>query len=143
MHTAEGILKQEKATTKLRNQLGSIAESYQWVYDNQGKQVKSGIACKEDFWGLRDFYSLIRALSKTTNIKYDDLSKAVGRNLNGLGKERYLQNIASFSNNMNLQSPTTAHQPPVLSLIKSNLQDPSSRHLMVVQIDNTITLDHH
>lgn len=111
--------------------LTAVAESYQWVYENQGK-TKSG-AAKEDFWGLRDYYSLIRALSKAKNIKYDDLSKAVGRNLNGLGKERYTQNITLFSNKLNILPQGVFQSPAVLQLIKANLQDSNSRHLMVTK----------
>lgn len=86
-----------------------------------------------NFYGLRDYYSLIKRLS-SNEFTLADTQMALARNFGGLENniklwEKYFKNIVKilFDDDKNY---SWSFKP--IQLIKSNLNDPDSRHLMII-----------
>lgn len=100
----------------------TLAESYS-DYEQQCQALPN-------FYGLRDYYSLIKRLS-SKGFTLTDTQMALARNFGGLENnvklwEKYFKNIVQIFGDKNSWS----YEP--IQLIKSNLDDPDSRHLMVI-----------
>lgn len=104
--------------------LRKLSNSYSRIYQEQ---------TLPDFWGLRDFYSLIKSVSKVylqqRELKYADLSLLVGRHFNGRGQSLYVENLKKFSKETGVTGSTGPM--PAIDLIRSNQSDSQARHLMV------------
>ncbi|MCO5600108.1 hypothetical protein L7F22_054216 [Adiantum nelumboides] len=86
-----------------------------------------------DFHGLRDFYSLIKSLRlcSSTVFEKEKLAHSLWRNFGG-GRSAdiqiFLLDVEERTNCKGLCS----QPPPVVELIRSNLQDPEARHLLLI-----------
>jgi hypothetical protein len=84
-----------------------------------------------NFYGLRDYYSLIKRLSTSTEFTLENIRMTLARNFGGMENndklwEKYFKNIVRIFNDNNSWS----YKP--IQLIQSNLEDPDSRHLMII-----------
>lgn len=119
---SKGLTEGTTGEQNMKPLLKPLANSYSKIYREQ--KIK-------DFWGLRDYYSLVKYLCRTKKVNANDLSLAVGRNFSGRTEAFYLENLKIFTANASFQETT---QIPSLDLIKFNLEDKRARHLMVMQL---------
>lgn len=93
-----------------------------------------------NFYGLRDYYSLIKRLS-SNEFTLVDTQMALVRNFGGLENniklwEKYFKNIIQIFDDKNY---SWSFKP--IQLIKSNLNDLDSRHLMIIgKSESTLSL---
>jgi hypothetical protein len=124
--TAEQLLNTKVIELEEISLLESLAKAYS-NYEKHGQALTN-------FHGLRDYYSLIKRIS-LFKLTSDNIQMALARNFGGIEDnailwERYFGNI--------IKSPWP-YKP--LQLIKSNLDDPDARHLMVIgESETTVRL---
>jgi len=138
--TVKQILNAQGNSLIVSNLLHSLARAYSQIY--QGQKIKP------DFYGLRDFYALVRDLyaalqaehlrvqtrQSTRNIEFTALRRAVAHNFNGQGAEEfsrlfsiYLKTTQINSTDKNIEAPSP------LQVIKQNLKARDRvRHLMLL-----------
>jgi len=108
----------------LKKELRGLAKSYHQYHSRQ---------TKPNFHGLRDFYSLIKSLQVNKSMvtwQLDGLVTAVWRNFGGSPDD-----VQTFSNILkhNLGHEELQLQPPpVMDLVRENLEDKHARHLMLL-----------
>eukprot|EP01041_Mallomonas_annulata_P027814 gene27814-49523_t len=109
----------------------SLSKAYFDFYTQQ--KVKNA-----NFHGLRDFYSMNKELGRVVNLKgimtAQDITNSIRRNFGGL--EQSLK-IGPFQTFFNLEIDDQVRrgfkqETTVNDLIRANLQDPHSRHLMII-----------
>jgi len=134
---------QSQASRTFRPILEALAKAY---YRIQCENFKSEYS---DFHGARDFYSLIKQVSsklvqRDANKQVEDIViEAVERNFGGIPgsikrfKEILTQESMVYAERVNVSLP-------VIDLVGANLQDPTSRYLMIVSNSNygTYILEH-
>ena len=121
--TAQGMVR----NVQLDGYLRSIARAYNAVYNGQTQQ---------DFWGLREFYSIVRHINlrltegKGRAFDASVLVDAVQRNFGGKPEE--MEGVLStFFNEIGLSS-ASATTASVVSLVRDNIGSTVSRHLMLL-----------
>jgi len=103
----------------LEKELRGLARAYHTYHFRQ---------TKPNFHGLRDFYALIKSLQGSSPL--DGLGTAVWRNFGGSPED-----VKTFSEILekNLgHEELRIHPPPVMDLVRENLQDKHARHLMLI-----------
>ncbi|XP_040296683.1 E3 ubiquitin-protein ligase RNF213-like [Bufo bufo] len=127
IESAEGICSSDNLIlTKVTNYFQYFADAYQQVCETQKEQ-------KKEFFGLRDFYSLIKmvfAFTKQSVLTEREIARAVLRNFSGkddlnaldifLGDEN--KNLGEAYNTIDL----------VMENIKSDSEDCESRYLLIL-----------
>lgn len=130
----------------MRNLLKPLASAYDEIYNQQ--------RVKPDFYGLRDFYSLVRDLhqsiqirtnkraakgfkkltKKASNAEFEALRRAVSHNFNGQGGEEFKKIFSIFlhKTKISASSPDKLGAPSPLTVIKENLASDRVRHLMLL-----------
>jgi hypothetical protein len=126
--TAEGMV----VSANLKGYLRSLALAYAQVYEKQKQR---------DFWGLREFYSIVRAIN-TNLIKQsasmltpDILMSAVLRNFGGRPAEEVEGVKDNFFSCMGL-NPSKAVRPSIVELVSQNLDEKDARHMMILTRNN-------
>ena len=114
----------------LKGYLFALARSYGAV--NEGQQC-------EDFWGLREFYSMVRKIQRGlerrgTMLTAQVLMDALLRNFGGRPQELEAI-IETFFSSMGLE-PTEATRLSRVSCVRQNLSEPEARHLMLLTRNN-------
>jgi hypothetical protein len=124
---------QAEVKSALDKWLGPLAQAYHDLYTQQSSFGR-------DFFGMRDYYSLIKLLRQIAAARKalgKDiftpalLMNAVSRNFGGSA------NLTEFATKMFYRKcfdadPKDLHLPSVRELIRENLKDKTSRHLMVI-----------
>lgn len=126
----------------LRRHLSNLAEAYYRVYQNQ-KQ--------DDFFGLRDFYSVIRSLETSLSESDDEpsliggitpanLSRSVLRNFGGRPQQESDEIVKTFFDALGVPLPESL--PQVEDLIRCNITNRkhTCRHLLLLT-QNDAALD--
>eukprot|EP00002_Diphylleia_rotans_P025114 TRINITY_DN496_c0_g1_i3.p1 TRINITY_DN496_c0_g1~~TRINITY_DN496_c0_g1_i3.p1 ORF type:complete len:4758 (-),score=793.44 TRINITY_DN496_c0_g1_i3:614-14332(-) len=120
--------------------LEQVSVAYRKVYTDMqpyGREINTecGSATrKEDYYGLRDFYSFVKFLKASgLRVDRDLITEAVGRNFNGDTRSSLLEKVKVFCESGIIEP---ASIPPTLHFISSNLRDPGSRHLMLITENN-------
>jgi hypothetical protein len=131
----------------VRNLLKPLAEAYNEIYDHQ--------TVKPDFYGLRDFYALVRDLhhglsqsqgqkrppnwrqSASNNVEFEVLRRAVSHNFNGQGAEEFEKLLKIFLGKTRMTVAATEMRreqaPNPLTVVKENLAAGGRvRHLMLL-----------
>jgi len=131
--TAEGMVR----NANLKGYLSALARAYNAVYNEQSHT---------DFWGLREFYSIVRAInaalltvraySSRAALDSSVLLDAVLRNFGGRPEE--IEKVVNiFFNELHLSLPTELWVAmSTKKLIHDNLQQMDARHLMVLTKNN-------
>jgi hypothetical protein len=142
--TAEGMVR----SANLKGYLSALAKAYSAVYHAQ---------THTDFWGLREYYSTVRAINSAINkaVAVGDnpgvaalssstqssaldaamLLNAVLRNFGGRPNETEAV-VAVFFRELGLPLPSLAAWPRAEALVRANLREPSARHLMLLTKNN-------
>jgi hypothetical protein len=122
----------------LSSYLRALARAYNYTYENQEHA---------DFWGLREFYSTVRAINTSLNrvrgsgesesvtLDAEMLLWAVLRNYGGRPNEMP-RIINGFFRELGLVVPRNWTGIPIENLIKQNLSEPDARHLMLLTRNN-------
>lgn len=129
--TAEGMVK----SANLKGYLQALAKAYSAVYHEQERP-----GGHPDFWGLREFYSLVKAINGALATQREEggavaldgpmLLNAVLRNFGGKPDE--MDRVVSlFFSELGLPRPKAAGHG-VEALVRSNLVQPEARHLMLL-----------
>ena len=125
---------QNSVSVHMEYALHALAEAYHHIYKTQKKK---------DFFGLRDFYSIIKFLHRGINTGEagdmnglnDSLLKyAVLRNFGGFPSQMELI-LKEFFDRLGLRAKSGAYefeQAGVLGLVGGNLKDHFARHLMLL-----------
>ncbi|CAG8673435.1 15136_t:CDS:2, partial [Acaulospora morrowiae] len=123
--TAARLLENEGAGKIQRMSLKPLAEAYS-EYEQTGQ-------IHPNFHGLRDYYGLVKSLSKT-EMTPENIQMALARNFSGtdqsakLYEEYFSKVLQKFNNYAHWE-----YKPiPISTLINANLNDESARHLMVI-----------
>eukprot|EP01124_Arcella_intermedia_P034928 TRINITY_DN8767_c0_g1_i1.p1 TRINITY_DN8767_c0_g1~~TRINITY_DN8767_c0_g1_i1.p1 ORF type:complete len:3649 (-),score=794.98 TRINITY_DN8767_c0_g1_i1:25-9951(-) len=120
--TAMGIITNQHLSASLR----SLAEAYYQVYHKQRKV---------DFFGLRDYYHLIKFLHRNLEdtVTPELLESAVRRNFGGIPSE-LVKIMDEFFSRVGLarSKANEKNSKSVIKLIESNLSDKYARHLMLL-----------
>jgi hypothetical protein len=132
--TAEGMVR----SANLKGYLQALARAYSKTYTQQKHA---------DFWGLREFYSTVRAINtslarrraqtgvEAVVLDAEILLSAVLRNFGGRPHE--LQEVvSSFFSELGLTVPSAWRDVRVESLVVQNLSEPDARHLMLLTKNN-------
>lgn len=132
--TAEGMVR----SANLKGYLQSLAKAYDETYRQQEHA---------DFWGLREFYSTVRAINsslaqqrvflgtETVSLDGPTLINAVLRNYGGRPHEmRKIVNC--FFTKLGLSLPDSWQGILIEQLIADNLKEPDARHLMLLTKSN-------
>ncbi|KAI5056536.1 hypothetical protein GOP47_0028354 [Adiantum capillus-veneris] len=121
----------------------AIFESYNAANCHQFREKLRGLVTayvkyhaqqvRADFHGLRDFYSLIKSLHlcKSTLLEQEKLAHSLWRNFGG-GSSADMQTFLSDVEELTSCEGLCSQAPPVTELIRSNLQDPEARHLLLI-----------
>lgn len=123
------VKRQDKAgkmTAEIKQLLKKLADAY-WTYNKNQKY--------KNFHGLRDFYSLTKYIGR--GLLFDKQIEQIDnvivhgllRNLGGLSKELRKSMLADFHQCIHTDDDIDIN---VLDLIKNNLMDRQSRHLMLI-----------
>lgn len=124
--TAEGMVK----SANLKGYLQALARAYNEVYTSQEHP---------DFWGLREFYSTVKAINGALGdgraLDSPTLLNAVLRNFGGRPMEMK-KVVATFFRELGLPLPRGGAAEDVQALIEANLAEPSARHLMLLTKSN-------
>jgi hypothetical protein len=132
--TAEGMVR----SANLKGYLHELARAYNEIYHSQEHP---------DFWGLREFYSTVRAINSSISVRKiatgsevvaldsQILLNALLRNFGGRPQEmdRILQ---CFFARLGLPFVNVWKDILIEDLIKSNLSEPEARHLMLLTKNN-------
>ena len=92
--------------------------------------------------GLRDYYASVKQIS-LNEATPENIQMALARNFGGMGNsiklcEKYFGNFIKMFNN---QNPWLYKQIPTEQLVDSNLNEPDSRHLMIIgESDSFVSL---
>ncbi|KAH3743879.1 E3 ubiquitin-protein ligase RNF213 [Pelomyxa schiedti] len=132
LNTAKEILKGLCPNTPIEkpieNWLKGLSEAY---YEHVKKQSPA------NFHGLRDFYSLIKCISRTLKGNasdmevYDHLNGAIQRNFGGI--PRTLEGICQgFLSKTMTSKQHHFRKIAVMELIRQNIHDPCARHLLII-----------
>jgi hypothetical protein len=118
-------------SANLKGYLQQLARSYNEVYHRQEHP---------DFWGLREFYSTVKAINRylkgQSALEPSILLKALLRNYGGRPHELDLV-INEFFESLGLPIPTAEYKSITIeSLIRENLREPEARHLMLLTRSN-------
>ncbi|MES1912642.1 MAG: hypothetical protein MHM6MM_004880, partial [Cercozoa sp. M6MM] len=122
--TAEGIVGDE--CDSLRPHLAALAQAYDEVYTTQRQA---------DFFGLRDFYGLVRHLhTRKQNLTREFVLEAVQRNFGGRARAESRRIEQVFLRHLALGHPLANQdsEANVLQLVRQNLSSVLSRHLMLL-----------
>ena len=132
--TAEGMVR----SANLKGYLQSLAQAYDETYKKQEHS---------DFWGLREFYSTVRAInsnlvqkrlkseSEIVSLDGPTLMNAILRNFGGRPHE--MQKIVyCFFSKLGLPLPGGWEDTLIEKLIADNLREPEARHLMLLTKSN-------
>eukprot|EP01130_Rhizamoeba_saxonica_P005883 TRINITY_DN2328_c0_g2_i1.p1 TRINITY_DN2328_c0_g2~~TRINITY_DN2328_c0_g2_i1.p1 ORF type:complete len:3185 (-),score=755.13 TRINITY_DN2328_c0_g2_i1:18-8699(-) len=121
--TAMGII----SSQHLQASLQSLAEAYYTIYHNQ---------TKADFFGLRDYYHLIKYLMRNLDhtLTPELLDSALQRNFGGIPSEMEMIYDEFFSRVGLPRKRRTEDEKAsnVVDIIQSNLDDRDARHLMLL-----------
>ncbi|MCO5548643.1 hypothetical protein L7F22_002102 [Adiantum nelumboides] len=121
----------------------AIFESYNAAVCHQFREKLRGLVsvyvkyhaqqAQADFHGLRDFYSLIKSLRlcSSTVFEQEKLAHSLWRNFGG-GRSTDIQIFLSDVEERTNCKGLCSQPPPVMELIRSNLQDPEARHLLLI-----------
>jgi hypothetical protein len=132
--TAEGMVR----SANLKGYLHELARAYNEIYHSQEHP---------DFWGLREFYSTVRAIntaissrkgvtgSEVVAMDSGILLNAILRNFGGRPQEMD-RIIQCFFLRLGLPSVSSWRDILIEDLIKSNLTEPEARHLMLLTKNN-------
>lgn len=132
--TAEGMVR----SANVKGYLQSLAKGYDETYREQEHF---------DFWGLREFYSTVRAINasltqqrsaiETESVSLDTptLLNAIMRNFGGRPHEMR-KIINCFFSKLGLPFPNEWKNILVENLIADNLKEPDARHLMLLTKSN-------
>ena len=124
--TAEYLLDTKVIAPGQISVIESLAKAYS-DYEKHGQALPN-------FHGLRDYYSLIKRIS-LFKLASDNIQMALTRNFGGIEDNSKLWE--KYFGNIN-KSPWS-YKP--VQLIKSNLDDPDARHLMVIgKSETTVNL---
>jgi hypothetical protein len=125
----------------LRRYLANLAQAYYRVYQSQAQ---------DDFFGLRDFYSLIRTLAGSLDTGADSfaeitpplLLEAVLRNFAGRPQDECVKMVTVFFEVLGMGVPAVHMWPTVEQLVSANLasRNHSARHLLLIS-RNAAALD--
>lgn len=122
----------------MHSYLRALARAYNETYENQEHA---------DFWGLREFYSTVRAInsslarvmassdSESVTLDAEMLLWAVLRNYGGRPGE-LLRIVTCFFRELGLVIPRNWRNIPVENLILQNLSESDARHLMLLTRNN-------
>jgi len=139
--TVQQILDAQGNSRIVRNLLNPLAKAYQDIYQEQH--------VKPDFYGLRDFYALVRDLhtallkakqlqvqtnESSSDIELEALRRAVCHNFNGQGAEEFSKLFKIFLQKTKI-TPTenSLKAPSPLQVITQNLDARDRvRHLMLL-----------
>jgi hypothetical protein len=129
--TAERLLNTRVIGYEQRGTLEPLAKAYS-DYEKNGQALPN-------FHGLRDYYALIKRLSKD-EMTPENIQMALARNFGGIENnaklcEKYFGSVLRTFNNHN---PWLYKPIPIEKLIDSNLDDPDARHLMVIGKSDSI-----
>jgi MoxR-like ATPase len=154
--TAEGMCSNNAA---LKSYLQALAKGYSEVYQQQqqeglqqikdGTESSDGSTVRMDFWGLREFYSIVKFIAAkldtrrstrrtTASIDATMLIEAVKRNFGGY-PERTPQVLETFFRKVGLPIDTLKEDDKklgVIDLIQQNVDDRDARHLMLLTRNN-------
>lgn len=132
--TAEGMVR----SANLKGYLHELARAYNEIYHSQEHP---------DFWGLREFYSTVRAIntsissrklitgSEVIAMDSEILINAILRNFGGRPQEMD-RIIQCFFLRLGLPLVNSWRDILIEDLIKSNLKEPEARHLMLLTKNN-------
>jgi hypothetical protein len=132
MDTARSIISGVSTigSVALQQNLGSLALAYLEVINDPKF---------EDFYGLRDFYNLVKFLQRRLTVSTDTfgslLLEGVLRNFGGTSTKTVSSVVKSFFEKASLQP--TQHVLSIPTLIDHNMKDPFSRHLMLLSSNAT------
>ncbi|CAG8702997.1 17315_t:CDS:2, partial [Racocetra persica] len=121
----------EIQTNITRVSLEPLADAYS-TYEQTGQEFAN-------FHGLRDYYALVKSLSKT-ELTPKNIQKALTRNFGGTDKTQELceKYFAQVLRNFNQQREWEYMPLPIEDLINANLDDKDARHLMVIGKSDSI-----
>ena len=123
-----GPKEQEGVESKLTRWLEPLAQAYHEIYTGQKGR---------DFVGMRDYYNLVKLLrskllKSSEDIDPDLLTFSLCRNFGGK-KELLVKVLECFLKHCFKEAQLlTPSPPPVVHLIKANLEDQAARHLMLL-----------
>jgi hypothetical protein len=132
--TAEGMVR----SANLKGYLHELARAYNEIYHSQEHA---------DFWGLREFYSTVRAINTSISIRKvstgcevvaldsEILLNAILRNFGGRPQEMD-RIIQCFFARLGLPFVSVWKDILIEDLIRSNLGEPEARHLMLLTKNN-------
>ncbi|KAF0487085.1 e3 ubiquitin-protein ligase [Gigaspora margarita] len=129
--TAVRLLDSKLHNSITRASLRPLAEAY--------SKYEEGSQSHSNFHGLRDYYGLVKILSKL-DLTPENVQMALERNFGGTDqnespcREYFDTVLKTFNNYQNL----TYNPIPILTLIKANLEEESARHLMVIGKSDSI-----
>jgi len=107
--------------TSTTNLIKAISQAYLKVYRGQRQR---------DFWGMRDFYGVVRALGASPSLDPETRLRAALRNFGGRTKVEVDSVVGQFCADIDVKS--FAPHPSTLDLVWHNLGDSSARHLMLL-----------
>lgn len=132
--TAEGMAGK---SANLKGYLHSLSEAFFEIYESQRQR---------DFWGMREFYSTIRALNVELRQQAKEghevalhpsmIMKAVLRNFGGRPEQDTTVCVDAFFDRVGMNTKGVAWLSRE-ELIKQNLSEPDARHLMLLTRNNS------
>jgi hypothetical protein len=141
--TARGIVQ----GASLKGYLDSLANAYHEVYLGQ---------TQADFWGLREFYSLVKKINRdiqqlrfsgeAADLQPQQFLHSIQRNFGGRPREMERVIEIFFQKVGMLQQLPRLQYMPVLDLIVENLKSLQARHLMILTKNNvalSLLYDYH
>ncbi|GBC06549.1 hypothetical protein RclHR1_06900002 [Rhizophagus clarus] len=131
--TAEHLSNSKVIGYGQRNALELLAKAY-YDYEKHGQAIPN-------FHGLRDYYALVKQLS-LDEMTPENIQMVLARNFGGTeNNQLYEKYFGNVLRTFNSHKPWFYKPIPIGRLIDSNLDDPGSRHLMVIgKIDTIISL---
>jgi hypothetical protein len=143
--TMKQMLEAQGDSLLVRNLLKPLAEAYNEIYHSHQR-------VKPDFYGLRDFYALVRDLhlglqnhqplkpqnwrerKSVFNVEFEVLRRAVSHNFNGQGADEFAKLLKIFLDKTRIVAADDKKQAPSpLKVVKDNLAaNGRVRHLMLL-----------
>ncbi|XP_077969852.1 E3 ubiquitin-protein ligase rnf213-alpha-like isoform X1 [Styela clava] len=119
--TAEGIFENQINRINIHSrEIGLLTDAYMKIYDEQTRE----------YFGLRDYYSLIKMLhakcKSNHEIKEKDIKRAIQRNFSGGEHEK----LSIFQQKLGYESPIK--ELSVQTMVGENLEDDKSRFLLLL-----------
>ncbi|RIA83496.1 hypothetical protein C1645_880465, partial [Glomus cerebriforme] len=125
VETASQLLIKNEYSQIKKASLQLLAKAYS-DYEQHGQKTSN-------FHGLRDYFSLIKSLSRYNSLTPENIHLALTRNFGGIDDVKKLRRYFNYSSKEYYYKPI-----PSCNLINANLEDKDARYLMVIGKSDSI-----